>query len=299
MSVDKLDRYWKLTKQLDTINSILFGGSTIAESFSFNPLGTKQGLFEAYINIYKQEIYQKIFILQEAYRKNNIIMAYIKQRTHFRQVNTLQREYASGIQSIITGHPDSSVLNKINSTVLNKLKIEGYDFVDIIESIEDENEETAKDSLTREVIINNVKKIIFEIYLNNEKLYRISPREFEKVIAELLYNNGFEVELTKQTRDGGYDIMALKRIDNLSPVKYLVECKRYNPMRKVGVEIIRSFKEVIQTEQANKGLIVTTSYFSSDAIKKQQETPYLLDYKDKDDLMDWVKEYFNSNKKKR
>ncbi|SIQ77255.1 restriction endonuclease [Chryseobacterium sp. RU33C] len=182
--------------------------------------------------------------------------------------------------------------------LIDKLQIYSYDFADLIE---DFNDDEPEESLIIEPSIKNIiidtsyqiRDILFEIYLNNEKLYKISPREFEKVIAELLYNNGFEVELTKQTRDNGFDILALKHVDNLSPIKYLVECKRHSPHRKIDVGIIRSFKEVIQTEQANKGLIVTTSYFSRDAIKKQKETPYLLDYKDKDDLINWVNEYYN------
>ncbi|WP_426479527.1 restriction endonuclease [Chryseobacterium sp. CBSDS_008] len=182
--------------------------------------------------------------------------------------------------------------------LIDKLQFRSYDFANLIE---DFNDDEPEESLIIEPTVKNIiidtsyqiRDILFEIYLNNEKLYKISPREFEKVIAELLYNNGFEVELTKQTRDNGFDILALKHVDNLSPIKYLVECKRHSPHRKIDVGIIRSFKEVIQTEQANKGLIVTTSYFSKDAIKKQKETPYLLDYKDKDDLMKWVNEYCN------
>lgn len=135
-----------------------------------------------------------------------------------------------------------------------------------------------------------LKSIIWSIYQNNEHVLTLHPREFEKVIAEILYSQGFEVELTKQTRDNGYDILAIKNLQNQSPLKFLVECKRFTK-RKVGVEIIRSFKEVIQTEKANKGIIVTTSYFSLDAIKKQKEIPYLLDFRDKDNLLDWVNEY--------
>ncbi|MCT3674383.1 restriction endonuclease [Elizabethkingia anophelis] len=195
--------------------------------------------------------------------------------------------------------------NGLNQNLLkelvNKVQIHSYDFADLIK---DFNEDELEEPLISEPSVKNIiidvsyqiRDILFEIYLNNEKLYKISPREFEKVIAELLYNNGFEVELTKQTRDNGFDILALKYVDNLSPIKYLVECKRYKPDRKIGVEIIRGFKEVIQTEQANKGLIVTTSYFSADAIRKQKETPYLLDYKDKDELMNWVSEYYNKKK---
>lgn len=173
-----------------------------------------------------------------------------------------------------------------------------YIEIDLAELYEefDETETAAKDETPTSIIITEtqrVKEIIKDIYINNLNLFKIQPREFEKIIAELLYNQGFEVELTKQTRDNGYDILALKYIDNFSPIKYLVECKRYNEKRKVGVEIIRSFKEVIATEQANKGIIVTSSYFTLDALKKQKETPSLLDYKNKDEVINWVNEYTN------
>lgn len=169
------------------------------------------------------------------------------------------------------------------------------DFAELYEEFDDTDTEGIIETPTSIIITETqrVKEIIREIYLNNIKIFTVHPREFEKIIAELLYNQGFEVELTKQTRDNGYDILALKYIDNFSPMKYLVECKRYNEKNKVGVEIIRSFKEVIATEQANKGIIVTSSYFTLDAIKKQKETPYLLDYKNKDELINWVNEYMN------
>lgn len=47
-------------------------------------------------------------------------------------------------------------------------------------------------------------------YLNKhpEKLYDLSPRKFEELIAAILEDLGFEVELTQATRDGGSDIIA-------------------------------------------------------------------------------------------
>jgi restriction system protein len=113
------------------------------------------------------------------------------------------------------------------------------------------------------------------------------------MIAELLRNDGYEVELTKKTRDNGFDILALRKIDRLgSPLKFLVECKRYANRNPVGVEIIRSFKEVLSTENANRGIIATTSYFTKDAIKKRTQTPYLLDYRDKGHIIEWVAQYY-------
>lgn len=136
-----------------------------------------------------------------------------------------------------------------------------------------------------------IQKVIFDIYRDNSILYQITPFEFEKMIAELLAFQGFKVELTKQTKDGGYDIIALRYIDNHNPLKFLVECKRFAEKRGVNVEIIRSFKEVIQSENANRGIIVTTSYFTTNAVKKQNEVPYLLDFKDKNDIIRWIGDY--------
>ena len=206
----------------------------------------------------------------------------------FKKMNqSLYIESFSKIDSFI----DFSSIN-----LIEKLKFHYYNFTEIIENYDVSEEKEREDVLdVKKIIINEteyLKDMIFDIYINNQKLHEISPRSFEKMIAELLFEKGFEVELTKQTRDNGYDILALKHLDGFSPIKYLVECKKYKPERKIGVEIIRSFKEVLVTEQANKGIIVTTSYFSKDAIIKQKETPLLLDYKDKDEVMGWVKSYY-------
>lgn len=201
------------------------------------------------------------------------------------------------IEEIISIGTNNSIFKTLNS-LNSKLSYIDYDFLTLLED-DDETDNIEIDSEKSSIIITEtirVKEIISEIYYNNLKLFSIHPREFEKIIAELLYNQGFKVELTKQTRDNGYDILALKYINGFSPIKYLVECKRYAEDRKIGVEIIRSFKEVLQTENANKGIIVTTSYFTKDAIKKQAETPLLLDYKNKDEVLEWVNSYFTQKK---
>jgi CRISPR/Cas system Type II protein with McrA/HNH and RuvC-like nuclease domain len=38
----------------------------------------------------------------------------------------------------------------------------------------------------------------------------LDPRKFEELVAELLRDKGYEVELTPRTRDGGLDIIAIK-----------------------------------------------------------------------------------------
>lgn len=165
-----------------------------------------------------------------------------------------------------------------------------YDFLKFEEETPEEESREIETAIVKQT--KSIKRIITDIYKDNTNLLRIGPRQFEEMTAELLFAKGFKVELTKQTKDNGYDIIALQILEKNFPLKFLVECKRYTK-DKVGIDIIRSFKEVIQTEKANKGIIVTTSYFTKESVKKRLETPYLLDYKDKDDVLNWVSEYCN------
>ena len=52
---------------------------------------------------------------------------------------------------------------------------------------------------------------------NPELLKDLSRRLFEEVIAEVFHALGYEVELTKRTRDGGNDIIAIRTTCSSSP----------------------------------------------------------------------------------
>jgi HJR/Mrr/RecB family endonuclease len=140
-----------------------------------------------------------------------------------------------------------------------------------------------------------IQRIITDIYNDNSLFATVKPHEFEEVIAELLRHQGYEVQLTKHTRDGGYDIIALANLRGNIPFKMLVECKRHK--NKVGVGVIRSFKEVVMSNNANLGLIATTGLFTSDAWKKREQTPYLLDFRDRQAIIKWVEEYMAARTK--
>lgn len=121
---------------------------------------------------------------------------------------------------------------------------------------------------------------LLERLKNDPKLmHGLSPRKFEELVAELLYQQGFEVELTPASRDGGFDIYAAK-IESIGKFLYLVECKRYTPPKKVGVQVIRSLHGVVQKERANAGIVVTSSYFTSDAKELQFELEYQIKLSD-------------------
>ncbi|MBW4656883.1 MAG: restriction endonuclease [Kaiparowitsia implicata GSE-PSE-MK54-09C] len=59
-----------------------------------------------------------------------------------------------------------------------------------------------------------------------DEVYGLTSRQFEELTAELLNRQGYEVELTSETRDGGKDLYAVKK-DGLGSFLFLVECKRY------------------------------------------------------------------------
>lgn len=198
--------------------------------------------------------------------------------THHKQINKFESLFA--IIDTVKKIDTLSTFNKLNGLIYHDIDLKN----------ETEEPETSVAVTIDES--NRVKRIITDIYNDNKILLTIEPRQFEEMIAELLSSQGFHIELTKQTRDNGYDIIAIKDIKHQSPLKFLVECKRY-VKGKVGIEVIRSFREVVMSENANRGIIATTSYFTKDAIKKQKQTPYLLDYRDKDAVMEWVYAYKN------
>jgi hypothetical protein len=118
-------------------------------------------------------------------------------------------------------------------------------------------------------------------------LHNLAPRRFEELIAALLEDMGWEVSLTKQTRDGGRDILAFLDTD-IGRLLCLVEAKRYSPDRPVGVELVRNLYGALSDEQANSALLVTTSYFSPDAREFQRRHVYQLSLREYQDVVGWL-----------
>ncbi|MFN3624522.1 MAG: restriction endonuclease [Hyphomicrobium sp.] len=121
------------------------------------------------------------------------------------------------------------------------------------------------------------------------ELRHIDRRKFEEVVAEIFDGFGYEVELTKQTRDGGKDIIAIKRREvNL---KYLIECKRPDPGNIVGVAAVRQLWGVKGDEGASKAILVTTTGFSADAKAFVDRHTWELEARDFEGLQEWLDDY--------
>lgn len=114
----------------------------------------------------------------------------------------------------------------------------------------------------------------------------MSPREFEEFVAEVFTFLGYNVTLTQQTRDGGYDMFATKIIDGLS-YALIIECKKYT--HKVDVALVRGLFGVHTAQQANKSVLVTSSTFTADARKFAEEQKNLISLCDADTLLAMIK----------
>jgi restriction endonuclease Mrr len=124
---------------------------------------------------------------------------------------------------------------------------------------------------------------------NPKLLYALHWREFEELVAHLLSRQGLEVSLTPGSRDRGVDIYA-RHYGPMGATLYVVECKRYGPERPVGPDLVRLLYGVVERERATKGLLVTSSYFTTDAEREaKQELAYRLSLRDGAGVADWIK----------
>lgn len=97
-------------------------------------------------------------------------------------------------------------------------------------------------------------------------LLSMSPDAFERLCMRLLRESGFdEVTVTNSSGDGGIDGRGIKRLDGLISFPILFQCKRY--ANNVSAGTVRDFRGAM-AGRADRGLILTTGGFTSDAQKE-------------------------------
>lgn len=153
-------------------------------------------------------------------------------------------------------------------------------------SVEDEPSDNVS-----EVIGSFSAAIMKQLQKSPESIFDLDSRQFEELVAEILASFGWKVRLTASTRDGGYDVFGISK-DEAAGVEtsWLVECKKYAPDRKVGVEVIRSLYGVNMDIQASNILVATTSMFSK-GVRDVQASRYNLSLKDYSGVLEWVNSY--------
>lgn len=96
------------------------------------------------------------------------------------------------------------------------------------------------------------------------EINEMSGIEFEGLCQKMLQKLGFSVETTKQSGDGGIDLVAQNHTPLLKGT-YVVQCKRY--AGSVGEPVVRDLYGVVTSERANKGILITTGSFTLSAMR--------------------------------
>jgi Restriction endonuclease len=98
-----------------------------------------------------------------------------------------------------------------------------------------------------------------------QDLQKLDPVAFERYIAHLFELEGYRVETTPRSGDGGVDLL-LRRPGRGRRVPgrgvALVQCKRYAAQHSVGSPELQQFSGAMRRAFAYEGYFVTTSFFT-------------------------------------
>lgn len=103
-----------------------------------------------------------------------------------------------------------------------------------------------------------------------ERILTASPTFFEKLVIQLLVKMGYGGSLEEAAQhiggpgDGGVD--GVIKLDPLGLDRVYIQAKRYEPKSKIGRPDIQSFAGALDTQGTTRGVFVTTSAFTADAI---------------------------------
>ena len=263
----------------------------IITGLNMPPLGlTTHEIAETQGGIFSGWTWLKNYVIQ----KNKNIRVIILSAMIDQFINALPAEQKNLLKNI-------SLISKVESNVI-------FNLIESIKEIENtlSNKSNVQENtiilltpdtkvLKPEIIQDTIyvtKSSLSQIIKNPTLMYDLKPREFEKLIAEIYRNLGYDVELTKATRDGGKDIYIANK-NELGSFLYLVECKKYAPKNPVGIEVIRNLYGVLEMDDrnANAAILCTTSRFTNDVIKEIEikNFEHLISLKDFEGIKELLK----------
>lgn len=86
---------------------------------------------------------------------------------------------------------------------------------------------------------------------------------FEQKCMQIIQSMGFSTHSTKTVADGGIDIIAVSS-QPLTQGKYIVQCKNWS--KPVGEPIVRDLYGVVASDNAVKGILISSSGFTASAV---------------------------------
>jgi HJR/Mrr/RecB family endonuclease len=122
----------------------------------------------------------------------------------------------------------------------------------------------------------------------DQRIDDLTWRQFEKLVAELLQEDGYAIELMRGTKDGGVDVVAIKDLGPSGMFKGLWQAKRLSGSRRVGISTIRELADTRTEFGASKGVIVTSTFLTRGALQRVERDKYTLAKVDRNDLDAWI-----------
>ena len=192
-------------------------------------------------------------------------------RTYLKKAGLLDSPSRGKIRITARGHDVlKSNPSKIDLNILNKFP-EFIEFKHTSRSTEtdklafEERPETPEEDL--EVSYQRLRRELAQELL--ERTQKCSPRFFEKLVIDLLVAMGYggsrkdAAEAVGRSGDGGID--GIIKEDKLGLDAVYVQAKRWENV--VGRPIVQAFAGSLEGHRARKGVLITTSQFTQDALE--------------------------------
>ena len=130
--------------------------------------------------------------------------------------------------------------------------------------------------------------LLEKLHKHRADVDNLSWRDFERLVALMLEQDGWEVKLQQGSKDGGIDIIAEKDSGGAGRFQTLWQAKKKKPGNKVGLSVIREMADVRQQYGASKAILVTTTYLTRGASARIERDKYLLGKVDRHNLEGWI-----------
>lgn len=121
---------------------------------------------------------------------------------------------------------------------------------------------------------------------NSDQLTRLTWREFEVLVTELLQAQGFQAELGPGSGDGGVDIRLMQR-DPIGDVLTLVQVKKYREDRRIDLQAVQALYGAEMAYGAQQSMFITTSDYQPVARRFAGRENVQMDLYVSNDVRNW------------
>ncbi|MPQ37973.1 restriction endonuclease [Lactobacillus plantarum] len=121
------------------------------------------------------------------------------------------------------------------------------------------------------------------------KLQAMNPYKFEELVVNLMRKIGIQMVTTSKSGDSGIDGIGYLRTPELMTYKIVLQTKRFGKGQVTGPDI-SNFAGTINGQNADRGIFVTTSGYTKDAVNRSRQGANLITLVNGDELVELLYE---------